>query len=72
MSIVIGPLYLNSTAIEWTSYDEHSRRMQIKFRSGTRVYDFCNVPESLFYEFINASSHGDFYHARIKDRYDCF
>src|SRR4051794_85325 len=69
---MLSRVYVNSAAIEWIAYDPTTRRMQIKFRDGTQVYDFCRMPQSIYEAFIAARSHGQFYNDHIKDRYDCF
>ena len=33
--------------------------LRVVLKSGT--YDFCNVPESVYYEFLNSSSKGEFF-----------
>jgi hypothetical protein len=35
------------------------------------VYEFYNVPPSEYVGLTNASSHGKYFHAHIKDRYSC-
>ena len=60
----------NSTAIHRAEYDPLSRRMQLWFADGGK-YDFCGVPANIFEGLCAASSKGRYYHAFIRDRYQC-
>lgn len=62
---------VKSTAIRKVGYDSSSSSMYIDFEDSDPYYTFCNVPEQLFHEFINARSVGQYYHQYIKDRYQC-
>lgn len=61
---------VNSTAIESIGYDAQTRRMKIKFIQG-ETYTFCNVPQSVFDNFLKASSKGTYYNDYIKDKFQC-
>lgn len=60
----------NSTAIRRAEYNPETRRMKLWFADGGE-YDFCRVPQNVFDGLCNASSKGRYYHAFIRDRYDC-
>ena len=62
---------VNSTAIRKVGFDSPSNTMFIDFEDSEPVYTFCNVPESVFNEFVSARSVGGYYHQYIKDKYDC-
>ncbi|MEZ5493684.1 MAG: KTSC domain-containing protein [Pseudomonadales bacterium] len=62
---------VNSTAIQQIGYEVATRRMYVDFHDSTPQYTFCGVPEEVFRQFVNARSVGQFYHAFIKDRYQC-
>lgn len=42
--------------------------LTIAFHSGS-VYEFYHVPPSEYDGLLNASSHGRYFHAQIKDQY---
>lgn len=44
--------------------------MKLWFADGG-VYDFCRVPANIFDGLCAASSKGRYYHAFIRDRYQC-
>ena len=62
---------VRSSAIRKIGYDSSTNRMYIDFEDSDPYYTFCRVPEHVFHEFINARSIGRYYHAYIKDKYDC-
>lgn len=59
----------DSTSIRGAEYDEMMRTLTIYFQSGG-VYDFLEVPKTVFQEFANAESAGKFFHQHIRDEYD--
>jgi hypothetical protein len=46
-----------------------SGTLTIEFHSGS-VYEYYNVPASEYDGLMSASSHGEYFHAHIKNRYD--
>lgn len=58
--------YVNSSAI--TRIEWSGAVLSVWFKSNKR-YDFPNVPEHVYRQFLNARSHGEFYNDHIKDRY---
>jgi hypothetical protein len=46
-----------------------SGTLTIEFHSGG-VYEYYHVPQSEYDGLMNASSHGRYFHAYIKNRYD--
>jgi hypothetical protein len=46
-----------------------SGTLTIEFHSGG-VYEFYRVPPSEYDGLMNARSHGEYFHAHIKNRYD--
>lgn len=62
---------VNSTAIRKIGYEATTMMLYIDFENGDPVYTFCGVPEDVFRNFINSPSKGQFYHQRIKDKFDC-
>lgn len=60
-----------SSAIRRVGYDRETRRMVIDFHDSLPHYTYCNVPESVFIDLVNASSVGRYYQSFIKDNYPC-
>jgi hypothetical protein len=59
-----------SSVIRRFSYDEAAERLRITFVSGD-VYDYAEVPPEVHADFRAAFSKGQFFGARIRDRYAC-
>ena len=56
---------VDSSNIASIGYDPGSQTLQVEFQGGS-VYQYFDVPESVFQEFLSASSKGRFFHANIK------
>jgi hypothetical protein len=54
---------LSSVDYDW------SGTLTIAFHSGS-VYEYYHVPPSEYNGLMSASSHGEYFHAYIKNRYD--
>ncbi len=59
---------LESSNLERAKYDEKTSTLEIEFKGG-RIYQYFDVPETVFKGLISASSHGEFFHAQIKGHY---
>ena len=57
-----------SREIEWIGYEQKKSMLQVEFIAGP-IYQYEQVPESLFQAFLDASSHGRFFDTQIKGRY---
>ena len=57
-----------STEIEWIGYEHKKQMLQVEFIAGS-VYQYDNVPESVYQDFLQAPSHGRFFENRIKSHY---
>ncbi|MEI9477587.1 MAG: KTSC domain-containing protein [Deltaproteobacteria bacterium] len=57
-----------SSNLASVGYDLASLTLEIEFHSGS-IYQYFNVPESLYTRLMSASSLGVFFHAHIKDRF---
>jgi hypothetical protein len=68
---MINWVSVRSSAIRKIGYDSSTNRMYIDFEDSDPYYTYCRVPDNVFKDFINATSVGRYYHAYIKDRYDC-
>lgn len=59
---------VSSNNIRSVGYGPESHILEIEFHSGG-VYQYLNVPESVYNGFIHASSHGSYFHRYIKNSY---
>ncbi len=57
-----------STEIEWIGYEHKRSMLQVEFIAGS-VYQYDNVPERIYENFLTAPSHGRFFETQIKGRY---
>lgn len=57
-----------STEIEWIGYDYKRSMLQVEFIEG-KIYQYDEVPETVYKSFLNARSHGQFFEGSIKDHY---
>ena len=62
-------VYFNSTAIRGASYDPATRVLGLLFTSGSKIYDYLNVPEHVYQGLLAASSKGTFFNIHIRDQY---
>ncbi|MCL2838833.1 MAG: KTSC domain-containing protein [Oscillospiraceae bacterium] len=58
--------YVSSSNIYAIGYE--SSTLHIRFHSGG-LYAYYNVPQHIYSNLMNASSHGEYFHAHIKGRY---
>ena len=49
-------------------YDANISILEIEFKNGA-VWQYYDVPESVYYDMINSGSLGKFFHANIKYHY---
>ena len=59
---------VDSSAIDRIDYNATAHELEVMFTTG-RVYHYYAVPQSLYQEFIAAPSKGQFFNARIRDRF---
>lgn len=59
---------VRSSNIKSIGYDLKSKTLEIEFHDGG-VYQYFDVPESVFNSLMSASSHGSYFHKYIKDKY---
>lgn len=57
-----------SSNLSSVGYDSVTRILEIEFNSGG-IYQYGNVPETVYSGLISASSKGSYFHDNIKDRY---
>jgi len=58
---------VNSSAIEAVGYDGYT--LAVQFHTSETIYEHHGFPQSLFEEFINAPSMGEFYNKFIKGKF---
>jgi len=59
---------VSSSNIRSIGYDSKSQTLEIEFHSGS-IYQYFDVPESIYNALMSASSHGSFFHRHIKGRF---
>ena len=57
-----------STEIEWIGYEHKKNMLQVEFIAGG-TYQYDNVPEPIYEQFLTAPSHCRFFETEIKGRY---
>ena len=57
-----------SREIEWVGYESKRNMLQVEFIAGS-VYQYDNVPETVFRDFLQADSYGRFFDSRVKGHY---
>jgi len=57
-----------SSDLRSVGYDSKNEVLEIEFNSGG-VYQYSNVPETVYSQLMSAPSHGEFFHAHIKNVY---
>lgn len=59
---------VQSSNLAAVGYDAESRTLEIEFIHGG-VYQYSDVPQSVYDDLMSAPSHGKFFHAHIRDKY---
>jgi len=59
---------VNSSNIRSIGYDSQLATLEVEFTSGD-IYQYFNVSEHLFQQFLHASSHGQFLNDNIRYNY---
>jgi len=59
---------VNSSNIRSIGYDVQSSVLEVEFTSGD-VYQYFSVPEYLYQQFLQTSSHGQFLNENIRYNY---
>lgn len=59
---------VSSSDLRSVGYDPRSQTLEIEFNSGG-IYQYFDVPESVYRGLMGASSHGQYFHRNIKDSY---
>jgi hypothetical protein len=61
--------YVESSMITSYGYDGTISTLEIEFKSSGAIWQYFDVPESVFYAMQSADSCGKFFHANIKGQY---
>lgn len=59
---------VNSSNLQSIGYDPKSKTLEIEFHSGG-IYQYSNVPTSIYDALMSASSRGSFFQNNIRDRF---
>lgn len=59
---------VTSSDLNSVGYDSGSQTLEIQFNSGG-VYQYFNVPSTVYEGLMSAHSHGKYFHAYIKNSY---
>jgi KTSC domain len=59
---------IESSSLASVGYDHEDRRLEVEFRTG-HVYDYFEVPSSVYEEFRTAPSAGRFFASRVRNRF---
>lgn len=57
-----------SREIEWIGYERKNSMLQVEFIEG-QTYQYQNVPETVYADFLTADSHSRYFNAQIKGQY---
>ncbi len=60
--------YVESSNISSIGFDSQSGVLEVEFTSGD-IYQYFDISEHLYREFMNTSSHGQFLNENIRDSY---
>ncbi|RMH34563.1 MAG: KTSC domain-containing protein [Nitrospirae bacterium] len=59
---------VSSSNIASIGYDERNLTLEIEFHDGS-IYQYFDVPETVYQEFMGADSKGRYLHQHIKNNY---
>ena len=62
--------YVDSSNVEAIGYDPATQELHVRFLKSGETYVYYNVEESVFDEFMQADSKGQYLNLKIKERYD--
>ncbi|MDK2836975.1 MAG: hypothetical protein PWQ53_310 [Bacteroidota bacterium] len=59
---------VQSSMIVSLGYEADTSTLEVEFNSGA-IWQYYDVPESVYYDMINSGSLGKYFHANIKGQY---
>lgn len=66
--ITMNPV--KSSTIKEVGYQESTQTLVVKFMN-EKKYEYSNVPNHIYLEFVNSSSKGQYFIKNIRDNYPC-
>jgi hypothetical protein len=60
---------VESKDIKSIGYDDKTLSLEVEFNSGS-IYVYFKVPKNIYIEFMEADSHGKFFHRNIKNKFE--
>ncbi|MBK8943671.1 MAG: KTSC domain-containing protein [Ignavibacteriae bacterium] len=61
--------YVDSSMITSVGYDSNSGTLELEFKNGGAIWQYYDVQESTYYEFMSSGSLGKYFLANIKGQY---
>jgi len=61
---------VSSSTIVSVGYDQNAETLEIEFKNGS-IYQYYNVPQAVYQQFMESSSKGQFHHAHIRNSFPC-
>jgi hypothetical protein len=62
---------VSSSNLASIGYDPSTETLEIEFVKTGKVYEYYNVPQFMYDRLMEASSHGVFFNAEIRNVYAC-
>ncbi|RSV14919.1 KTSC domain-containing protein [Sphingomonas sp. ABOLF] len=62
---------VSSSNLASIGYDPGSETLEVEFSKTGKVYEYYNVPQFMYDRLMEASSHGIFFNAEIRNAYPC-
>ena len=60
---------VDSSNLASVGYDDKNQILEIEFNSGS-IYQYSNVPQGVYSGLMSAESHGGYFSAHIRNKYD--
>ena len=60
---------VSSSNLASIGYDAENEILEVEFKHGG-IYQYFDVPENVYYELMNADSHGVYFSANIRNNYE--
>lgn len=60
---------LESSWLDRAGYDAETRILTVRMKNSSDVYEFSDVPEEVFREFLDAESKGAYFATQIQNEY---
>jgi hypothetical protein len=64
----MDPVPVDSTLLLWVAYSPDRQCLRLKFCSG-EIYDYFQVPQTIYLDLLAAESKGRYFNRRIRDAY---